>query len=173
MKPRPPDTRRDRRLAVRFGVVLAVLVAVTLATPAWAKARGHCATAHVPWPLVLPDGSTHPPGPLKVCVQDFVNPVTGLHEIRVDSMRHGLFHSRAGMSEGKNSDHPILVFHRKPSGEHLLVGYAWPGRDRMHTYTLYALGGKPAKKAEPQLATLAPRDLLEQAGMVRLVALAR
>ena len=67
-------------------------------------------------------------------------PASGLHEIRINGHPTGLFMSRLGTTEGLVEDTPIMVFGRDPSGEHRLIGYAWPDGEVMRTYTLRKFG---------------------------------
>ena len=110
---------------VRWAAAVALGAVVALAPSlAWSQNRGQCARIEAPWPMVLPDGSTHEAGSLKLCLQQMWTPVSGLHEIRVNGMSIGLFMSRVGTSEGPvegNKD----VRHRnvfRGSGEHVPAG---------------------------------------------------
>ena len=83
---------------------------------------------------------------MRVCLRHSLNPVTGLHEIKIDKQTFGRYMSRIGESEGRTEDTPVLVFHRNSSGQHRLVGYAWPDGDSMTTYRLFDLS-RPHKEA--------------------------
>ncbi len=134
-------TGRDTRHEIGWWTALALGVVVAL-TPATARAEetGRCARADVPWPVTLPDGSTHDAGALALCLQQMWTPASGLHEIRVNGHPTGLFMSRLGNTEGPAESTPVMVFARNLSGEHRLIGYAWPDGDVMRTYTLRKFG---------------------------------
>jgi len=119
---------------VRWVAVLALLALA--ASPAWSQNRGQCAQIEAPWPMVLPDGSTHEAGALKLCLQEMWTPASGLHEIRVNGASLGLFMSRVGTSEEPAEGVPVVVFQRDGTNEHYLVGYAWPDGRTLRTYVL-------------------------------------
>jgi hypothetical protein len=128
-------------VAVVLAAALALVIPAALSpAPAWSQDRGRCAKIDTPWPIVLPDGSTHDAGSLRLCLQQMWNPVTGLHEIRVNDRSMGLFMSRVGLSESRVARGPILVFHRYGTDERHLIGYAWPRGEVMRTYSLREFG---------------------------------
>ena len=110
---------------------------------AWSQDRGQCARIELPWPIVLPDGSTHEAGSLKLCLQQMWTPASGLHEIRVNGRSIGLFMSRVGTSEAPVERVPVVVFRRNGTDEHYLLGYAWPDGEIMRTYLLHKFGKAP------------------------------
>jgi hypothetical protein len=135
MKNKRGEAKPLRR--VRWAALVALGAVVALApSPAWSQSRGQCAQIDAPWPMVLPDGSIHEPGPLRLCLQQMYTPASGLHEIRVNGATIGLFMSRVGTSEQPVDGVPIVVFQRNGTDEHYLVGYAWPDGDAMRTYVL-------------------------------------
>jgi len=161
--PAPGPGRPAARIAVA-ALALALLVpAVSVA-----QQTGRCANVATPWPVVLPDGSTHQADSLQLCFMLKLNPVTGIHEVRVDGMSRGMVRSRIGTSEGPPVDDPVVVFRRTVSGTHVLVGYAWPDGDAMRTFNLYALSGKRAAAARTE--ELALDDSSTQDEFVLLVA---
>ena len=132
----------------RWAAAVALGAVVILApSPAWSEDRGQCARIEAPWPIVLPDGSTHEAGSLKLCLQQMWTPASGLHEIRVNGMSIGLFMSRVGTSEGPVEGLPVVVFQRYGTDEHHLVGYAWPDGGAMRTYVLRKFGKAPRETA--------------------------
>ena len=154
------------RWQVRWAAAMAVVAVVALApSPAWTQDRGRCALIEAPWPVVLPDGSTHEAGSLKLCLQQMWTPASGLHEIRIDGMPIGLFMSRVGTSEGPVEGVPVVVFQRNGTGEHYLVGYAWPDGEVMRTYILHKFG-----KASRAIARKSGLPLLESETTEVLVA---
>jgi hypothetical protein len=143
----------------RIWIILAVAIAAVLTmSDTLSSTRGRCATVEVPWPIVLPDGSVHDSGSLKVCMHHQMNPITGLHEVRVDGMTIGLFASRTGASEGRSGAHPVMVFHRGEHGRHHLVGYAWPTVEGMETHLLYHFGKTIERPLPPRLPLSAQND---------------
>jgi len=141
-------TREGRGLLnlIQILSVLGIVAFALLATPQAEANRGRCATADAPWPIILPDGAVHEGGRLKICLSLTLNPVTGLHEIQIGKYSIGRYMSRIGDSEGQVSDSPVLVFLRNLSGQHRLIGYAWPNGDSMRTYRLFDLS-RPRKEA--------------------------
>jgi len=132
------------RPRLRWAAVLALGAVVVLApSPAWSQNRGQCARIEVPWPVVLPDGSTHEAGSLNLCLQQMWTPASGLHEIRVNGKPIGLFMSRVGTSEGPAERVPVVVFQSNGTDERTLLGYAWPHGDVMRTYILHKFGKAP------------------------------
>lgn len=114
----------------------AVAIAL-LAGLASAAHAGDCATASLPWPIVLPDGSTSQDARLTVCMDRYLNPATGLHELRVGARAIGLFMSRVGKSEGPAGDSVVVVFGRDAANRYHLIGYARPRNGTLETFALY------------------------------------
>ncbi len=110
--------------------------------------RGRCVSADIPAPMILPDGSEHPAGELKLCVRHHHSPVTSLHEAYVGGSPVGLHSSRRGISEGRATSEPFMTFYRRPDGKLYLYGFALPGRERMEVHTLYATGR--STRSQPQ-----------------------
>ncbi len=139
-----PRGESGARRGVRWAaaVTLGTLVALAPAL-AWSQDRGQCARIELPWPIVLPDGSAHEAGSVKLCLQQMWTPASGLHEIRVNGTSIGLFMSSVGKSEGPVERVPVVVFQRNGTDEHYLVGYAWPDGETMRTYTLRRFGKAP------------------------------
>ncbi len=132
--------RRSWRTIVALGVLL-----ILASSPGWSQSRGQCVRIDAPWPMVLPDGSTHEAGTLNLCFQQMWTPSAGLHEIRVNGASIGLFQSRVGTSEGPVKNAPIVVFQRDGTEEHYLVGYAWPDGESMRTFVLSEFGKAPRR----------------------------
>ena len=135
---------RGARPRIRWAAAVALGAVVAIAPSlAWSQDRGQCARIEAPWPIVLPDGSAHEAGSLKLCLQQMWTPASGLHEIRVNGRSIGLFMSRVGTSEEPVEGVPVVVFQRNGTDEHYLVGYAWPDGETMRTYTLRRFGKAP------------------------------
>ena len=134
--------RCEARRRILWAVVLGTLV-VLAPSLAWSQNRGQCARIETPWPVVLPDGSTHDAGSLNLCLQQMWTPASGLHEIRVNGRSIGLFMSRIGTGEGPVELLPVVVFQRNGTNERYLLGYAWPNGETMRTYILQRSGKAP------------------------------
>ena len=137
----------------RLLVGLLIPVAILASAPATAEGRGRCATVDVPWPVILPDGSTHPACRLTLCLKQIWSPVSGMHELRIDGMPVGLVLSRIGRSEGPAELTPTMLFRRDEREGFRLVGYAWPDGDTMRTYALQAIRRRvPRRDRRPPLS---------------------
>jgi hypothetical protein len=127
---------RNRNRGLAFGCIW--IAALILFAPAAAQGSGDCLQAEVPTPMVLPDGSEHPAGSLRICMSKNYSPVSGLHKTSVDGRVIGLFRSRQGVSEaeftGRND--PFVLFHRGENDHLVLVGFAWPSGERLQTYRM-------------------------------------
>ncbi len=132
--------RRQSRwaAAVALGAMVALAPSLTLS-----QDRGQCARIETPWPVVLPDGSTHEAGSLNLCLQQMWTPASGLHEIRVNGTSLGLFMSRVGTGEMPVEHMPLVVFQRNETDDRILLGYAWPDGAFMRTYILQRSGKAP------------------------------
>ena len=126
--------------AVRCVTVLTLVMVAFAGSPAWSESSGRCAWVEVPWPTTLPDGSMHEAGAIKLCLQQMWTPASGLHEIQINGASFGLFMSRVGRNEGRIEDVPMVVFQKNATGQHHLIGYAWPDGDAMRTYVLHQSG---------------------------------
>ena len=130
---------RDRRnrSSARVGWVASVIVATALVSGlASAQERGRCLTVDVPAEFVTPDRVTHGPGTLKLCVARVHSPVSVLHKLYIDGHMVGMLQSQTGRSEGPVESEPYVQFQWNGRGQLLLVGYAWPERNRMRTHIL-------------------------------------
>ena len=81
-----------------------------------------CVTARVPEAYVLPDGSTHEPGRLSLCLAQNLSPVTGLHRVAVEGHTLGLARSHRSLAESRDVTEPLVLFRRR-DGRLELVGY--------------------------------------------------
>jgi len=133
MKNRSPiDVRRPRTVLI---VTVCLLVASTGLS---AGGNGRCATAHVPQAMILPDGSTHAAGTLRVCTDSDYSPVSSLHTLYIDGQPVGMFLSHRSLSEGlSDREQPFFLFYRGEDGSLVFHGHAWPEQGRMHAYRLY------------------------------------
>jgi len=111
-----------RRLA---GIGIAAAVAmVALGAGAALAGGGRCVSLQLADPLLLPDGSVHPSGHLKLCRKIDFSPVTTLHETFVNGRAIGLLRSRRVTNESGGSGPPVVRFVRDESGRLALTGYA-------------------------------------------------
>ena len=125
-----------------------------LAAVAWlasgaAWAQGRCVTAEIPATFVLPDGSVHDAGKLKLCVERVHSPVAVLHRIYVEDAAVALFQSRTGQGESVSKGRPFVLFHRNALDQLELIGYARPAGRAMDTHVL-----TERKPAPPTVAAL-------------------
>jgi hypothetical protein len=85
----------------------------------------------VPNDFILPDGSTHPAGELRVCHENRLNPRIELDLISVRGASVGLFQGVEIDTESENLAHPVFYFSEKhETGEWILIGMAEPARSR-------------------------------------------
>jgi hypothetical protein len=128
-----------RRLV--WGLVVALLVFVG---PAVASAKD-CASAFIEEPFLLPDGSTHGAGTLRLCRDSQYSPSATFHSSYVDRHPIGMLLGFAGASE-EDSPVPFLMFVRNEAGQLSLSGYSVPGIDGMQTFRLERpRGGKRSR----------------------------
>jgi hypothetical protein len=131
-------------VCVRYSLALLVAFAA-LAGVAEAAGRGRCTSAYMNEGVLLPDGSSHPPGLLTICESRSISPVASHHSVHIDGMPVTMLISRRGRSEGGAERDPFVMLSRDSEGRLHLYGYALPARDRMVTYQL--VPGKRARAA--------------------------
>jgi hypothetical protein len=133
-----PGTRKRHRdgLSRRVRLALALPALLLAAGTVGAQSVGDCLAVEVPQPMVLPDGSSHPAGSLRICLSAAFSPVEGLHEIRVDGAPLGLHRSRRARGEGQPGPYPWVLFEKNRRDELVLVAYGWPENGRMNTFRL-------------------------------------
>jgi len=123
------------------GLVVALLVFVG---PAAASGRD-CASAFIEEPFLLPDGSIHGAGMLRLCRDSQYSPSTTFHSSYVDRHPIGMLLGFSGVSEA-DSPVPFLMFVRNEAGQLSLSGYSVPGIDGMQTFRLERpRGGKRSR----------------------------
>ena len=115
-------------------VILVLIVAFAAADMA-AQPRT-CVRADVEEPFLLPDGSVHPAGLLRICIDRDYSPVAGLHSIAAGDGARGIFLSRRIKAEGVTNGSPRLAFVRDVAGILVFRGYTLQRRGRMETYWL-------------------------------------
>jgi hypothetical protein len=137
------------------GVMLAgaFLLAVTATM---AETRG-CYIAEVPGTMVLPDGSEHPAGALRICADLVISPVSSLHKISVGGRPVGMFLSvPRSIEENVEAGTAQFVFRRTPRGELNLVGYVVSARNGTTLYEMQRVGAR-RKAADTANADVAQR----------------
>jgi hypothetical protein len=166
-------------------VGLAALV-VTASDRALAEPRV-CVRAETPGPIVLPDGSTHDAGSIRLCLHQRHSPVAGLHRAYVNGYAVGMFVSRRSESEGLRTlwrcnptrtplvialvcgafpeGRPYMMFHRDESGTMVLKGYGVRFGDRYQVYDLNATKSSNRQLAE-SLRSTADDDVVLLAAVV-------
>lgn len=124
------------------GWVMAGALALAIGL-AHAETRG-CYKANVPGPMVLPDGSVHAQGVLRVCADRRISPVSTLHRSYVDGHPAGMFMSvPREIEDSVESGSAQLVFVKEDDALHLL-GYVVSGRDGTTFYEMTRRGGLTA-----------------------------
>jgi len=137
----------------RLAILTGSLVLLLFAGAAHAN-LGRCVWAEVPSPIVMPDGSSHPAGAIRVCLSLEYSPVAGLHKTYVGGEFAGMFLSRRALSEGPAEEDlksAYFMFQRNGEGELVLLGYALPAGDRFQTFRMEDIGRKP-NGSQSQLA---------------------
>jgi hypothetical protein len=116
--------------------VVTLLAGAALIAPGVLAATSTCYSANIPEPFLLPDGSLHEAGSLRVCNDRAYSPVAALHRIQVDGMAVGLHLTRKSSGQSDTVNDTVLIFNREADGRLRLLGYAAPDRDRteMHIF---------------------------------------
>ena len=131
--------------------IFSLLLVTFAARPAIAQPRT-CVRADIEEPFVLPDGSRHPAGLLRICLDRDYSPVAGLHSIVASDQRTGTFLSRRVRPEGARQASPQLAFVRNPAGALVLRGYTLERGGKVDAYWLEPPRGKRAAPQESLLA---------------------
>lgn len=138
--------KRNRRLLVAASIIF-VTAGAALA------GSGNCVTAEMPAPATFPDGSLHE-GSLRICLEQHLNPVSGIHTAFADGEALGFLRSRRVEAEGAAKlVRPYFVFEKSSQGDLRLVAYAQPDGERMATYVL----AEPSRIRPQQTATKAKK----------------
>ena len=135
MSPRCISCHRTRQ---RTLLVLATII-ILLACVANAGERRHCLRAEIDENFMLPNGSVHPPGELKLCLIRSMSPVSGAHGTHVNGHSVGYFLSvkmKLAAPEQTASTEPYFEFVRNRRGELELRGYAWHDGSTLLAYDL-------------------------------------
>jgi hypothetical protein len=125
-----------RRVSKAVGRLAAVIATLIVGGAAWAVVPAHCIALDVPAPFVLPDGSIHPAGELRVCLSRNFNPVSGLHRIYIDGIPTGFLLSHIANAEIPKDATPSALFYGE-SGRLRLVGYTVAANGKVFSYLLW------------------------------------
>jgi len=121
---------------LRFSGLLTACV--LLALPGIAQAGQRlCTVATIQEPFVLPDGSEHAAGSLKICHLQHHYPSTDLLVSYVDGKNVGLLLGVAGHNESGPDAEPFMIFARDREGKLRLYGYALREAGGVATFTLH------------------------------------
>lgn len=123
--------------------VIAVVLVGLVVTPALAD--GRCIRVQVPLPIVFPDGTSQPPGVLRLCDSRSFNPVSSFHAASVDGVAVGMLTSHRTRSEMEGEGAARVMFHRRDDGSLILIGYVVPGRGGSVTYRLADPPARPSR----------------------------
>ncbi len=144
-----------------------MLIGTLLLTATVAVAEGRCYTAEVPQTMVLPDGSTHAPGLLRICLGRTLSPVSILHRTDVGGRPMGMFLSvprdiEVSVEEGKAQ----FIFKRNARGELALVGYAIDAGSETQFFDMerYGTTRRVAKASKPDVNEFSDAVILIAAG---------
>lgn len=147
-----------------------LLLAATLmlaATVTAAEGRG-CYTAEVPGTMVLPDGSEHASGALRICTDRAISPASNLHRTFVDGRPVGMFLSAPrAIEESIEAGTARFIFERGVGDELNLVGYVVTARGGTTIYEMMRT------EAAPKIENIARADGGIRNDRVILVASAR
>ena len=127
-------TSRNGIAPVRRSFLIACAALIGLGS-AWAGS-GRCYTADVASTVVLPDGSSHAPGSLRLCELRTLTPVSSLHSIQIDGRPIGMFISRSQPTERSGGQQAFIAFRLNDRGALELEGYAVPNGDRLQSHFL-------------------------------------
>jgi hypothetical protein len=102
-----------------------ILLCVFMLGATAADAGGRCFSAEIPAAMILPDGSEHPAGSLRICFDQKISPVSILHRADVGGRPTGMFLSAPrGIEESVAEGQAQFVFKRTVRDELVLLGYA-------------------------------------------------
>ena len=105
-----------------------VLLVVSMAAWGVAEAADSCLLARVPQSFVLPDGSVHEPGTLRVCRDRALNPAIELDEITIGGNKVGVFQAKHTATEARDVFRPVFYF-ASNGEEWKLLGLATPAAE--------------------------------------------
>lgn len=122
---------KRHRFVLAIGLALAAVAGSSLVR---ADSNGGCVIAQVDSPILLPDGSEHPAGLLRLCVGSAFSPVSVFQKTYVGGRAVGYFRSRSRLAEADPGGPPLVTFLRADGGRLALAGYALPTGRRTVAY---------------------------------------
>jgi hypothetical protein len=132
-----------------------VIVIFTFAAREVAAQPRACVRADIAETFVLPDGSQHPAGQLRICLDRDYSPVAGLHTIAADGHATGRFLSRRVKPEVGSPEAPQVAFVRDAAGVLVLRGYTLAHGGRVDAYWMApARSGAVATASRPTADTV-------------------
>ena len=136
-----------------FGTV--VIGIFTFAAREVAAQPRACVRADIAESFLLPDGSQHPAGQLRICLDRDYSPVAGLHTIAADGRTSGRFVSRRVRPEVGSPNAPQVAFTRDAAGLLVLRGYTLARGGRVEAYWMApARSGAVATASQPAADTV-------------------
>ena len=141
---------------MRYLILGTLVIAIfTFAAREVAAQPRACIRADVAEAFVLPDGSRHPAGQLRICLDRDYSPVAGLHTIAADGRTSGRFLSRRTRAEAADQDGSMIAFVRDASGTLALRGYTLARGGRVEAYWMApARSGAAATASQPTADTV-------------------
>ena len=135
--------RRTRIGAFPVHRAIAAIALGALAVTAAAAQPPTCVRASIAEPFVLPDGTRHPAGTLRICLDRDYSPVAGLHTIVAADGTAGAFLSRREKAETEASRAvPMIAFVRDASQSLALLGYTIPRGEQTLVYWIESPRGR-------------------------------
>jgi len=125
-----------------------VIVIFTFAAREVAAQPRTCVRADIAETFVLPDGSRHPAGRLRICLDQEFSPVAGLHTIVADQAA-ARFTSRRTKVEGADHEGSRIAFVRDGSGALALRGYTLARGSRVEAYWIQPARTRVVASAPP------------------------
>jgi hypothetical protein len=166
---RPRVTHNGTRHRLLFTLALIALAACAVN----AGERQHCLRAEIDQNFVLPDGSVHPPGELRLCLIRSMSPISSAHHTHVDGHSVGYFMSvktNFATADPGFAAAPYFEFVRNWHGELELRGYAVTDGTTMLAYDLTKLNKKKYRyrvtTREEMAAAATPLRPEEQEGSI-------
>ena len=140
-----------RKATTPLRIWLVFLLATVPAAGVAVGGSGPCFSVSVTDSVVLPDGSVHDAGVVRICVSHELSPVTAVHKVYVDREHVAMLVSKVGQGEALGDGNPVVMFNRDSRGRLHLAGFAAPEDGRMTNYLLHRAGFRRVGKVAPPL----------------------
>ena len=148
---RDQATARHRLNNVVAG--LACLALGMLAATGVAARSRECVRAAIPEPFTFPDGSQHPAGMLRICLDRTFSPMSGVHSVMAGERGRALFASNRVKAEAiAESGPPQIVFARDAALGLTLLGYTVPTSGATQVYWFETPRPRRRDAGEPLIA---------------------